>query len=81
MTEPISTIQLDAVEPGECQHQACSDEATRIFAIQGTNGKTPGVAGYCRYHQENFASHRDTHTLIGTPKRTSDVTEVTLRND
>jgi len=81
MTDPISTIKLDAVEPGECQHRTCSDDATRIFAIQGTHGKTPSVAGYCRYHQEHFASQKESHTLIGTPKRDSDISEVTLRND
>jgi len=81
MTDPITTIELDAVEPSECQHKACEDEATRMFAISGSHGKSPAVAGYCRYHQLNFARQRDSHTLIGTPKRPSDFSEVTVRND
>jgi len=72
MTDAITLIELDAVEPRECQYKNCQDDATRMFAVQGDYGNSPAVAGYCHIHQLQFARPKDSHTFIGTPKRVTD---------
>lgn len=81
MTNPITTIELDAVEPSECQYKNCHDEATRMFAVQGDHGESPAVAGYCHVHQLQFARESDGHTYLGTPKRASDFEDVEVAHE
>jgi len=81
MTDPITTIELDAVEQSTCQHKACNDQATRIFAVNGNGADGPAIAGYCRYHQLNFARQSDDHLYLGEPKRPSDFSEVSFADE
>ena len=81
MTDAITTIELDAVEPTTCQYRNCGDDATRMFAIEGDFGDGPAIAGYCHVHQLQFARPSEHHSYIGTPKRSADFKEVDATDD